>query len=225
MKKISLIVLISFLLVACGTKKEKPKEQPEKKAETEEPLKKEKDITKSLSPNIVTYFDRNEVTNFINQELRKEFGGDVNLVDQKSISFTKKEGVITARGEYVLKGEKKKFEIQYLDRNVEYVLQSSSLKTTSKKAKESTSNPKITSNEKVYKTYEMQVKSRIVFFAKHNGEGGLRVTAKQEDGKEIEVFNKTGTFDTSTTTELKSGQYTITIYTSGGTFSFYYYSK
>lgn len=84
MKKISLIVLTSFLLVACGTKKEKPKEQPEKKAETEEPLKKEKDITKSLSPNIVTYFDRNEVTNFINQELRKEFGGSkVNLVHKK----------------------------------------------------------------------------------------------------------------------------------------------
>ncbi|QRG86733.1 hypothetical protein [Bulleidia sp. zg-1006] len=225
MKKISLVLLVSLLLVACGTKKEEPKVE-EKKAETKEtPQPKEEDKTKSLSPDEVTDFDRNAVTTLINQELRKKFGGDVDLVSQQSISFTKKDAMITAKGTYSLKGVRNGFEFQFQDKNVEYVLTSSNIQTSMTQSKKSDETQTTLPNEKLYKTYEMRVGSGISFTAKHSGAGSVRATAKKEDGKEIEIFNESGTFEKTVTTDLEAGKYTISVYTTGGSFSFNYHGK
>lgn len=233
MKKITVLILASLLLVACSKKEEVKKEETVKNQETEKTEKEETTQVsrdKSTSPNTVTDFDRSAVTALVNQELRKSFGGSVSLVKSNELNFSKNEGLITVKGNYLLQNKgassTKGFEFRFQDKNVEYVLVSSTVKKEVEQVENANpASPKVLEGENLVKTHDLHVGTGIVFSAKHQGTGTIRATVTDASGKEIEVFRASDEFDTSMTTDLESGNYVLNIYSTGGTFSYRFSGK
>ena len=238
MKKTILILIGSLFLCGCRQITEAFVKLPEEESVViDEPVSvgpEESDNDYSLHPDDVTDYDRRAITALINAKLRQDFGkNNYYPVNADSLMFEKKDGIITASGEYTAKGEggwqKVPFSWQYDDRNVEYVLledHSGDDVNLDEHTDESGEKGKEKNGALVEpdKTYTCRAGSGISITANHSGDGYLTIQIVDMDGNLVQtVFDDTGDFNETRRTDLETGSYQIYMKrTGGGSWGFSY---
>ncbi len=233
MKKVKLILLTCTCLMLGGCQQvinylvDQPEVTPTPTPEVEAtPVP----VEESLHPNEVTDYDRKAITSLINQDLKTKYGkGNYTTLYEDGIYFEKKDGIITASGEYNYRqngtSDTMPFTYTYMDQNKEYVfvsLDDESNVTPEMMEEQAKAN---LSGRQPDRTYDVNVSSGINLDLKHNGEGTMLVRIVDSSGKTVkEVVNKSGYFDESYSVELKSGAYQIQLICDDGGWSLYYSS-
>jgi len=187
-------------------------------------------VEESLHPNEVTDYDRKAITSLINQDLKTKYGkGNYTTLYEDGIYFEKKDGIITAAGEYNYRkdgvSDTMPFTYTYMDQNKEYVFVSlDDESNVTPEMMEEQARASITGKEP-NRTYDVNVSGGINLDLKHNGEGTMAVRIVDSKGKTAkEVVNKSGYFDESYNVELKAGAYQIQLFCDDGGWSLYYSS-
>mgnify|MGYP002626867148 CR=1 FL=1 len=232
-KKIKFVLLTSACMLLCGCERiidylvDQPETTPTPAPEvvaTPAPAE------ESLHPNEVSDYDRRAVTSLINQDLKSKYGkGNYNTLYEDGIYFEKKDGMLTASGEYTYRQngtwDTMPFTYTYMDQNKEYVfvsLDDESNVTPEMLAESAKAN---LSGRQPDRTYDVSVSSGIQLDLKHNGEGTMLVRIVDSNGKTVkEVVNKSGYFDESYSVSLSAGTYQIQLICDDGGWSLYYSS-
>ncbi|NLH62767.1 MAG: hypothetical protein GX478_01065 [Erysipelotrichaceae bacterium] len=240
MKKIKRLILsvsCLALLSGCGQKKTAAAAatQSPEAAATPTPTPSATVTTESLSPNAVTEYDKTAVTALINADLKAYYGaGIVTAVIADNISFSKKDGVITASGEYNYKDgstvKSRNFTYTYLDRNVDYEEQSKDIGTETSAPKadlpSSTASSKtsgVTSDMTLQDTFDVTISSSITITVSANGDGNVLIQLTDTNGKAVkDLINQAKPVNTEVTETVPAGSYQLKAYTSGGACTFSY---
>ena len=216
------VVLSGFLLAGCTVQ-----ESSEQKENTVVTVSDESDYAgqDSLHPSEVTDYDRAAVTSLINMDMKERFGKDgYSTVYEDYINFEKKNGVITASGNYVcyVNGyEYLGFEYTYADNVTYYSLLSSDLNNEAGEEKE-TADANIFGREPD-RSYDITISYSLTVTFTHDGEGTCRIVLVDESGKEVtEIINQTGTIDTVKTVQVPAGNYKLQLYCTSGGWSMQY---
>lgn len=229
-RKILLIPCLALMLGGCD--KVVSYLTPDPVSETEEPEKEQEEDTaktndQSLHPDEVTEYDRKAVTSLINQDLKEKYGkGNYVALKEEEIVFEKKNGIITARGNYTYSENGRRdtvaFEYQYEDKNREYV----NMNAEAGDDVEPVETPKPDlSGQTPNRVYDFSCASGVQITTGHTGDGEVLVRIMDSEGKQVkEVVNKSGEFNDTANVELDGGQYQIWITATDGNWSLYYSS-
>ena len=229
-RKVLLIPVLAMMLGGCDKIVNHliPKPAEESAAPQEE--KQEETVEtndRSLHPDEVTEYDKIAVTSLINQDLKNRYGkGNYTALKAEEIVFEKKDGVITAKGNYTYTENGSRntipFEYQYEDKNKEYV----NMNAEAGEGVDPVETPKTDlSSLSPNKVYEFSCGSGIQITTGHTGDGEILVRIMDTDGKEVKtVLEKSGEFNDTTDVSLDGGQYQIWITATDGNWSLYYSS-
>ena len=230
MKKIITALVLLLCLSGCTEQImdmiDPPAETPEAVEEpVQEPV--EEKESASINPNEVTEYDRRAVTSLINRDLKNKYGkGMYYTVYADDVTFTKKNGKITATGNYTYYDNGNltlPFEYIFIDQNTEYELVSADI--GKEFAAQETTAPNIDdlSGRAPNRTYDFNASQSITVSASHSGDGTLLIKVVDGSGKTVkEVFNQSGDFDSTVTVDLDPGSYQLWVVCNDGYWSIRY---
>lgn len=178
----------------------------------------------SKHPNDVTDYDRTAVTSLINMDLKNRFGKyGYGTVYEDYIDFEKKDGILTASGNYICYEngyELLGFTYKYADEFEQYSLISADV---GQEAGEDENVGTAALGKEPDRSYDVGISKYITVTFTHDGDGMCRIVLVDENGKEAaEVLNQNGTIDTVKTVEVEPGQYKLNLYCTGGGWSMSY---